>query len=67
MKGGTSNVQQVVKQVSKFHGKKVDDSLEWSSIFCGSLSLHNEPILNILQGLQRPSELDNNQMTACKA
>ena len=58
------NVQHVVKQVSKFDGKNADDFLEWSSKLHVSLSLYSKSIFEILQGSQRPSGLDNNQVTA---
>ena len=61
MKG---NVQRVVKQVSKFDGKNVDDFLEWSSKLRVSLSLYSKPIFEIAQGSQRPSGSENNQVTA---
>ena len=60
------NVQHVVKQVSKFDGKKADDFLEWSSKLRASLSLYSKPIFEIVQGSQRPSGLDNGQVTACE-
>ena len=58
------NVQHVVKQVSKFDGKNADDFLEWSSKLRVSLSLYSKPIFEIVQGSQRPSGLDNDQVTA---
>ena len=58
------NVQHVVKQVSKFDGKNVDDFLEWSSKLHVSMSLYSKPIFEIVQGSQRPSRLDNDQVTA---
>ena len=58
------NVQHVVKQVSKFDGKNADDFLEWSSKLRASLSLYRKPIFEIVQGSQRPSGLDNDQVTA---
>ena len=58
------NVQHVVKQVSKFDGKNADDFLKWSSKLRVSLSLYSKPIFEIVQGLQRPSDLDNDQVTA---
>ena len=57
------NVQHVVKQVSKFDGK-ADDFLEWSSKLRASLSLYSKPIFEIVQGSQRPSDLNNDQATA---
>ena len=57
------NVQQVVKQVSKFDGKNSDDFLEWSSKPRVSLSLYSKPIFEIVQGSQRSSGLDNDQVT----
>ena len=61
------NVQHVVKQVSKFDGMNADDFLEWSSKLRVSLSLYSKPIFKIVQGSQRPSVLDNDQMTARKS
>ena len=58
------NVQHVVKQVSTFDGKNADDFLEWSFKRRVSLSLYSKPISEIVQGSQRPSDLDNNQVTA---
>ena len=58
------NIQHVVKQVSKFDGKNANDFLEWSSKLRISLSPYSKPIFEIVQGLQRPSNLDNNQATA---
>ena len=58
------NVQHVVKQVSKFGGKNADDFLEWPSELRVSLSFYSKPIFEIVQGSQRPSGLDNNQVTA---
>ena len=60
MKG---NVQHVVKQVSKSEGKNADDFLEWSLKLRVSLSLYSKPIFKIVQGSQRPSGLDNDQVT----
>ena len=53
-----------MKQVSKFDGKNADDFLEWSSKLRVSLSLYSNPIFEIVQGSQRPSGLDNDQVTA---
>ena len=61
------NVQHVVKQVSKFDGMNADDFLEGSSKLRVSLSLYSKPIFEIVQGSQRPSGLDNDQMTARKS
>ena len=58
------DVQHVVKQVSTFDGKNADDFLEWFSKLRVSLSLCNKPIFEIVQGSQRPSDLDNDQATA---
>ena len=58
------NVQHVVKQVSKFDGKNADDFLEWSSKLRASLSFYSKSIFGIVQGLQRSSDLDNDQATA---
>ena len=55
------NAHHVVKQVSKFDGKNADGFLEWSSKPCVSLPLYSKPIFKIVQGSQRPSDLDNDQ------
>ena len=54
----------MVKQVSKFDGKNADDFLAWSSKLRVSLSLYSKPIFEIVQESQRPSDLDNNEVTA---
>ena len=61
------NVEHVVKQVSKFDGKNADKFLECSSKLCVSLSLYSKPIFEIVQGSQRPSGLNNDQVTACES
>ena len=58
------NVQLVVKQASKFDGKNADDFLEWCSKLRVSLSVYSEPIFEIVQGSQRSSGLDKDQVTA---
>ena len=58
------DVQNVVKQVSKFDGKNADEFLEWFSELRVSLSLYSKPIFGIVQGSQRSSDLDNDQVTA---
>ena len=58
------SVQQVVKKVSEFDGKNVDDFLEWSSKLRVSLSLYSKLIFKIVQGSQWPSDLDNDHATA---
>ena len=58
------NVQHVVKQVSNFDGKNADNFLEWSCKLRVSLLLYSKPIFEIIQGSQRPSDLNNDQMTA---
>ena len=58
------NVQHLVKQVSKFDAKNAVVFLERSSKLRVSLSLYSKPIFEIIQGLQRPSDLDNDHVTA---
>ena len=53
------NVQHLIKQVSKFDGKNADDFLEWSFKLRVSLLLYIKLIFEIVQGSQRPSDLDN--------
>ena len=47
----------------KFDGKSAD-FLEWSSKLRASLSLYSKPIFEIVQESQRPSGLENDQVTA---
>ena len=58
------NVQYVMKQVSKFDGKNADYFREWYFKLRVSLSLYSNPIFEVVQRLQRPSDLDNDQATA---
>ena len=55
--GVANNLHVVLKQKSKFDGKKADEFLEWSSKLHSSLSIYNKPTFNILQGKERPSEV----------
>ena len=57
------NGQHVVKKLAKFDGKNADDFLEWSSKLRVMLSLYSKPIFEIVQASQRPSGLDNDQVT----
>ena len=59
-----NNLHVVLKQISKFDGKKADDFLQWSSKLRASLSIYNRVIFNILQGRERPSVTDDSQATA---
>ena len=56
----------MVKQVSKFDGKNAEDFFEWPSKLHVSPSLYSKLILKIIHGSQRPSDLDNDQVTARK-
>ena len=58
------NIPQVVKYVSTSDGKNADDFVEWSSKLRVSLSCHSKYLVRIVRGLQRPSELENDQATA---
>ena len=58
------NVKYVMKQVSKFDGKNADYFREWYFKLRVSLSLYSKPIFEVVQRLQRPSDLDNDQATA---
>ena len=57
------NVQYVVKQVSTFDGNNADYFREWHSKLRANLSLYSKPIFEVVQRLQRPSDLDNDQAT----
>ena len=58
------NVQYMVKQVSKFDGKNADYFREWYFKLRVSLSLYSKPTFKVVQRLQRPSDVDNDQATA---
>ena len=64
MDGTTNDLHVVLKQLSKFDGKRADNFLEWSPKLRVSLSIYNRAIFNILQGQERPSETDDSQATA---
>ena len=49
--------------VSKIDGKNADDFLEWSSKLRVSMSLYSKSISKIVQGSQRPLDLDDDQVT----
>ena len=48
MEGGTNNVQQGVKRVCNFEGKKANDFLDLSPIIRVSLSYYNMSIIIIV-------------------
>ena len=64
MDSTTEILHVVLKQMTKFDGKKADDFLEWSSKLRACLSIYNRAIFNILQGKERPSDTDNSQAAA---
>ena len=53
----------IVKQITKFDGRRADEFLEWDSKLCASLSVYNKTIFNVLQWQERPSEVDANLET----
>ena len=48
--GAVNNFHMIVKQITKFDGRRVDEFLEWDSKLRASLSVYNNTIFNILQG-----------------
>ena len=58
------NIQHMVKQVSKIDVKNADDFLELFFKLCVSLLGYSKSIFEIVQGSQRPSDLDKDQATA---
>ena len=64
MDGTANHLHVVLKQISKFDGRKGGDFLEWSSKLRASLSIYNRAIFNIMQGQERPSVSDDSQATA---
>ena len=63
MDGVANNLYVVLKQISKFNGKKAGESLEWSSKLRASHSIYNKAIFNILQGQERSLGTDDSQAT----
>ena len=66
MNDTANNLQVVLKQISKFDGKKADDLLEWSLKVRASLSTCNRAIFNIMRGQERPSVTGDSQVTALR-
>ena len=67
MDGTANHLHVVLKQISKFDGRKGGDFLEWSSKLRASLSIYNKAIFNIFQGQERPPETDDGQAIARSA
>ena len=57
-----NNFHVIVKQITKFDGRRVDESLEWDSKLRASFNVY-KTIFNVLQGQERPSEFNVNQET----
>ena len=53
----------IVKQMTKFDGRRADEFLEWDSKLRASLSVYNKTICSVLQGQERPPEFDADQET----
>ena len=60
-----NNLHVIVKQITKFHGRRAGEFLEWNFKLRASLSVYNKTISNVLQGQEWPSELDADQETTC--
>ena len=61
--GAVNNFHVIMKQITKFDGKRADEFLKWDSKLRSSLSVYNKTIFNVLQGQERPSEFDADQET----
>ena len=61
--GAVNNFHVIVKHITKFDGRRVDEFLEWDFKLGASLSVYNKTIFNVLQGKERPSEFDTDQET----
>ena len=51
--GALKNFHVIVKQITKFDGRKAEEFLEWDSKLCVSLSVNNRTIFKILQEQER--------------
>ena len=58
-----NNFHVIVKQITKFDGRRADEFLERDSKLHTSLSVYNTTIFNILQGQEQPSKFDADQET----
>ena len=61
--GAVNNFHVIMKQITKFDGRRADKFLEWNSQFFANLSMYSKTIFNVLQGQRRSSEFDANQET----
>ena len=61
--GAVNNFHVIVKQITKFDGRRANEFLEWDSKLRASLGAYNKPLFNVLQGQKRPSEFDADQET----
>ena len=61
--GAMNNFHVIVKQTTKFIGRKADEFLEWDFKLCASLSVYNKAIFNVLQRKERPLEFYTDQET----
>ena len=59
--GAVNNFHMIVKQITKFDGRRVDGLLEWDFKLRASLSVYNKTIFNVLQWQERPSKFDADQ------
>ena len=62
--GAVNNFRVIVKQITKFDGRRVGEFLEWNSKLRASLSMYNKEVINVLQGQERRSEFDAGQETS---
>ena len=59
--GAANSFHVIVKQITKFDGRRADEFLECDSKLRASRSVCNKTIFNVLQGQERPSEFDADQ------
>ena len=58
-----NNFHVIVKQITKFDGRRADKFLECGSKLFSSLRVYNKTTFNVSQGQERPSEFDADQET----
>ena len=46
--GAVNNFHVIVKQITKFGGRRADEFMEWDSKLRASLSVYNKTIFNVL-------------------
>ena len=58
-----NNFRVIVKEITKFDGRRAGEFLEWDSKLRASFSVYNKTTFNVSQAQERPSEFEADQET----